>query len=763
MNETKKWKRYAGATLIALGIWTLISVGLALRLDFDYNFENFFPQDDPETSFFLKFREVFESDNDYIIVALENHEGVFRSDFLKRVDALVSDLAALPNVDTVVSPTRMVNVSRDPLVGTVFTRPMLRLDNDTHLLKDSALIWERGELLGTLFAEDGRSLALQINHRQFLSKLACDTLSAQVEMVLERSTFDGKHAVGRALGQVYYVETMQRELAIFMSLGVLLIILFLWVAFRSAWGIWVPISVVLLSVVWVLGWMKLVGKPIDLMLIVLPTIIFVVGMSDVVHILTRYYEELRKGYDKLKAIGIAFREVGLATLLTSITTAIGFLTLITSSIQPISSFGVTTATGVFIAFFLAFTMLPSVIILSPRPNIDISPNNTLFWTRQLHNALRWTIRNRKKVMLVSAGVLVMSFAGMLRIDVNNYLLEDLRDNDPLKQEFVYFEENFSGARPFELAVLVSDSVQIFDREVLLQLDRVDSFLINRYEVGSLFSPARIVKTANRELKGGANRHYVIPADQKDIDRLVQTMQRFDRDNLLGLFVNQEAGLARVQGKTGDLGARAFAEKNRDLDAFVNTLPNRSFDIRITGTATLVDLNNESLAVDMTIGLAIAFLVVSMIIGILFKSARMVLICLVPNVMPLIMIAGFMGFAGIDLKVSTSIIFTIAFGIAVDDTIHYMSKLKLELAKGKSLLYALKRTQLSTGKAIIVTSIILCAGFLTLIMSGFLGTFYIGLLVSMTLLFAVLADVFLLPVLIILFFAPKKKNPPVELQ
>lgn len=763
MNETKKWKRYAGATLIALGIWTLISVGLALRLDFDYNFENFFPQDDPETSFFLKFREVFESDNDYIIVALENHEGVFRSDFLKRVDALVSDLAALPNVDTVVSPTRMVNVSRDPLVGTVFTRPMLRLDNDTHLLKDSALIWERGELLGTLFAEDGRSLALQINHRQFLSKLACDTLSAQVEMVLERSTFDGKHAVGRALGQVYYVETMQRELAIFMSLGVLLIILFLWVAFRSAWGIWVPISVVLLSVVWVLGWMKLVGKPIDLMLIVLPTIIFVVGMSDVVHILTRYYEELRKGYDKLKAIGIAFREVGLATLLTSITTAIGFLTLITSSIQPISSFGVTTATGVFIAFFLAFTMLPSVIILSPRPNIDSSPNNTLFWTRQLHNALRWTIRNRKKVMLVSAGVLVMSFAGMLRIDVNNYLLEDLRDNDPLKQEFVYFEENFSGARPFELAVLVSDSVQIFDREVLLQLDRVDSFLINRYEVGSLFSPARIVKTANRELKGGANRHYVIPADQKDIDRLVQTMQRFDRDNLLGLFVNQEAGLARVQGKTGDLGARAFAEKNRDLDAFVNTLPNRSFDIRITGTATLVDLNNESLAVDMTIGLAIAFLVVSMIIGILFKSARMVLICLVPNVMPLIMIAGFMGFVGIDLKVSTSIIFTIAFGIAVDDTIHYMSKLKLELAKGKSLLYALKRTQLSTGKAIIVTSIILCAGFLTLIMSGFLGTFYIGLLVSMTLLFAVLADVFLLPVLIILFFAPKKKNPPVELQ
>lgn len=758
MNEEKKWGRIAQFTLTGLGLWTVVSIVLALNLGFDYDFENFFPQDDPETAFFQRYRSYFESDNDYVIIALENDGGVFDPDFLDAVDHFATRLGQLANVDTVVTPTRLVSMTRDPFIGTMFTRPLLRRDSLPALKKDSAKIWERGELLGTLFAEDGKSLAIQLNHKQYLSKAACDTLANNLTALLDEASFDGKHAVGRALGQVYYIETMKRELAIFMSLGIILIVLFLWIAFRSAWGIWVPISVVLLSVVWVLGIMKLIGKEIDIMLIVLPTIIFVVGMSDVVHILTRYYEELRKGHRKLKAIGIAFKEVGLATLLTSITTAIGFLTLITSSIQPISSFGVTTAIGVFVAFFLAFTMLPSVVILSPIPNIDASPNSASYWNRRLHLSFGWIIRNKGKILVSSAALIVVSVVGLLRIDVNNFLLEDLRDTDPFKQEFVYFEEHFSGARPFELAIILHNDANIYDRDVLLQLDRVDSFLIHRYEVGSLMSPARLLKTAHREMQGGYDRHYRIPSTQKEIDKLASLANRFDRDSLLRLFINEENRLARVQGKTGDLGARAFAEKNDALVAFVDQeLPDRKFEVKVTGTATLVDLNNESLAKDMTIGLAIAFLVVSLIIAFLFKSLRMVLLCLIPNVMPLLLIAGYMGYMGIDLKVSTSIIFTIAFGIAVDDTIHYMSKLRLELAKGKSILYALKRTQISTGKAIIVTSLILCAGFLTLILSGFLGTFYIGLLVSMTLLFAVLADLFLLPVLIMLFFRRQPKK------
>lgn len=171
-------------------------------------------------------------------------------------------------------------------------------------------------------------------------------------------------------------------------------------------------------------------------------------------------------------------------------------------------------------------------------------------------------------------------------------------------------------------------------------------------------------------------------------------------------------------------------------------------------AYLIDKNNEHLATDLMSSLLVAFAVIGVIMGAIFKSVRMVLITMVPNMLPLILIGGVMGFTGIDLKVSTSIIFTIAFGIAVDDTIHYVSKLRMELNKGKSLLYALKRTSISTGKAIVLTSLILISGFIALVFSNFASTFYIGLLVSLTLVFAVLADLFLLPVLIFVFYRKK---------
>ena len=198
------------------------------------------------------------------------------------------------------------------------------------------------------------------------------------------------------------------------------------------------------------------------------------------------------------------------------------------------------------------------------------------------------------------------------------------------------------------------------------------------------------------------------------------------------------------------------ERNARLEQFIRSNVDSSLvALKITGTSLLIDKNNQYLTQNMMEGLGIAFLVIAVIVALLFRSLRMIIIVLIPNVIPLIVVAAIMGYFGITLKLSTSIIFTIAFGIAVDDTIHFISKLKLELDKGKSLLYALKRTYISTGKAIIVTTIILAGGFLTLILSSFGGTYYTGLLVSLTLVLAVLADLTLLPALLIMFFKKSK--------
>jgi predicted RND superfamily exporter protein len=212
---------------------------------------------------------------------------------------------------------------------------------------------------------------------------------------------------------------------------------------------------------------------------------------------------------------------------------------------------------------------------------------------------------------------------------------------------------------------------------------------------------------------------------------------------------------RILGKVEDVGSQELARRNLELDAWCASNLPEGTRWKVTGTAHLVDVNNASLASDMVGGLALALAAVAVIAGLLFRSGVMVVLCLVTNVLPLAMIAAVMVLLGIDLKVTSGIIFTVAFGIAVDDTIHFLSKLRIQLGQGRPLVWAVKRSFLATGKAIVVTSLILCGGFLTLTTSSFLGTFHIGLLISLTLLFAVVADLTFLPWMILRWFRTPK--------
>jgi hypothetical protein len=214
-------------------------------------------------------------------------------------------------------------------------------------------------------------------------------------------------------------------------------------------------------------------------------------------------------------------------------------------------------------------------------------------------------------------------------------------------------------------------------------------------------------------------------------------------------------MGRITGRMNDIGSKVSLEKNEAFYTFVaHHIDTSAINIRITGTSLLIDKSNQYLSRNMLEGLLIAFFVVAVITALLFYSIRMIVIVLIPNIIPLLMIAAFMGFAGITLKLSTAIIFTIAFGIAVDDTIHFISKLRLELSKGTPIIFAIRRTYITTGKAIIITTLILVGGFISLLLSSFGGTFYMGVLVGLTLLLAVIIDLTLLPALLILFY---KKN------
>jgi len=496
--------------------------------------------------------------------------------------------------------------------------------------------------------------------------------------------------------------------------------------------------------------MSFINKPLDIMMVLLPTMLFVVGMSDVVHVLTKYLEELRNGKEKQEAFKTALQAVAFPTFITLLSTAAGFLALLYSGVKPIRDFGIFTSLGVLVAFVLAFTLLPALILLKKKPIVLKERNEGLFWNKRLHRLLLWVFSNRLKITVGTVLLILLSFVGINKILINNNLLEDIIDSDSLKQDFYFFENHYAGVRPFEMAIRVKDSSHsILDMQMLQQIEYVEEYLKNEYGVGFVASPLTAVKSINKALNGGDAGNYKLPSDISDLKEIHKLLKKYSTTSNLKVLISKDEKQARITGKMHDMGSAAIRILDDSLQHFMQTKMNPLlFDYQLTGAAVMIDKNNEYLVYNMLQGLLMSVLVVSLIIGFIYRSFKILLISLIPNLIPMILMGGLMGYCGIEMKLSTSIIFSIAFGIATDDTIHLLARLKLEISKGRTFLYALKHTYISTGKAVVVTSLILSAGFLTLILSDFQSTFYFGLLVSLILFIAAITELLLLPLLLL---------------
>lgn len=769
---------------------TFLNLTFILGLKFNYDFESFFSTSNEEAKYYFEFRDHFENDSDYNLVGIENKEGIFNKEFLLKVDSLVTDLKKIDNIEKVQSITN----AKTFIASTRSITPikLIHLNDFSRLKDDSTNIYSQKELVGSLVSKNAKAVAIYVKKINMVSgdhkgkanlglfdrlksnyrTLMGDTTSgldkaltikekekkfvADIEFALEKYRFDDVHIAGRTKAENYFVNKMKWEIVFFVASSLVLIVLFLFIAFRSTWGVVLPMFIVMLSVIWCMGFISVAGNGIDIMTVLLPTIMFVVGMSDVVHILTKYLNELRNGTTKIDAIKVTIKEVGLATFLTSLTTAIGFLTLLTSGVTPIRNFGLYTAIGVILAFILSFTFLPAILLNVDPPKTANKAEYNPFWENLLHKLFGWILKNKLVVLLVASILTGVSFWGVSRLEVNAQLIGEVKEGDPLKDDFLFFERNFAGVRPFEVALEAGDScVSLLDRKALLEMDKIETFLVNELDIKQVTSPLSLFKIMNRATHLNNPEEYKFP-DEKSYQLVSKYAMKFRKKKEFAMILTRDMKLARLSGIQEDIGSKRFHELRLKFQDFVQKEVDANIlRPKLTGSALLIDNTNDSLAKNMMIGLGLAFMVIAVIMGLLFKSLRIVIISFIPNVIPLLLIGGILGLSGIGLNISTSIIFTIAFGIAVDDTIHFMSKFKIELMKGRSYLYAIKRTFISTGKAIVVTSIILVAGFLTLMYSDFNGTFYTGLMVSLTLLFAVLADLFLIPVLLISLVSKKQ--------
>lgn len=750
-NTFKKLSYFVLSTVLILTVFLGFQIP---NTKFDYNFEDFFPSNDEEADFFFAHRALFESDNDFILITIENKGSVFDSTFLRNVHAFSKEVESLD----LVKFTRDITSEEEAFIyanGITGSRPYINLDN-IDFSRDSANIFKNKELINTLINEDASAISVLVRHNDYLSKEKSDKIVEQITEITEKYEFEKVRMAGRTVGQIFYIDTMTYEMGTYVGLSMILVVLFLLIAFRSAWGLFTPLLVIVGSMIWIIGFMSWIGAPINILLSILPSIMFVVAMSDVIHLVSNYIELLRVGNSKFQAIKTSFKEIGIATFLTSLTTSIGFFSLLFVNVKPIQSFGIYVGLGVLMAFVFTFSTLPFLFYYTKTPKV-VRKEKSNFWQPIIRRSFLFTLKNRKWIPWASVIIIGIFVYGATTIVSNNYIMDDMDPEISIKKDFDFIDNEFGGIRPFEVAIILKDtSKSIWDIETLKEIEKVEKYLSNTYDVTIKNSLVQSVSILNRANHAGDSSRFQIPDSKSKIRRFKRMLKVADQGRFISSFLDSTESRSRISGSVPDWGNIRSQQKNDSLKTFIkNNIDTSYLEFKVTGSAHLLDKNMSYMSSSLVKGLSFAVLIVALIMGLIYRSLRMVVISVIPNIIPLIIIAGVMGYFGINLKITTAMVFTISFGIAVDDTIHFLSKFKLELDKGRSVLYALKRTYISTGKAIVLTSIILISGFLLLLMSDFLGTFYLGLMICITLLMAVIADFYILPLLLIYFFKRKK--------
>ena len=726
----------------SIGLIALISIASILQLPhltFNFDFDDFFEKNDPNWQFYEQHLSEYGHDNDYLLVAIENRTGVFNPHFLGLFKELTVQINAIEGVTKVLDPVSAKKIVQSPM-GTMLL-PYLHIMDSELLRNDSLSISNHSNLADQLINTEKSAVSMIVYHDRFDDKMKEAQLNKDINDIIQSFGFDDYHVAGRIRAQAEFISLVKQNFSVFLLLSALLIVLILSYLFRSIKWVVIPVVVIALSVIVSIGVMVFSGQAIDVLSSMLPTILLVTAMSDITHFLTRFFDLQAAGSDKSVAVKATLKEVGLATLLTSVTTAIGFLTLVITDSLPVRNLGIYTAIGVMVTYIITFSLLPSIATLT-KPDQKTANKK---WNQVMGFIFIAVLRNRTIVLIFYAVLGVASLWSIRNLVIDTPLIADFPKDHTVTKDFQFFDQHFGGSKPIEINIQVKGDGDILSPHVINEIGLLTSYLNNR---GSNFvGPDHIVKTINMANHGGQPEFYSLPdkTEQGKVRRqFAQIAHHFPYT-----LVSDDKASGRISGFSKDSGSRVGLQFQEDFKRYVDSNINHDLlEVRLTGTSYLFDLTTESLVTNIIYGLSIAMAVVAFVMVFLFRSFKMILIALIPNVLPLIFLAAIMVLFEIPLRLSTSIIFAIAFGIAVDDTIHFLARFNMERKGDVKLLPALKNTFLSTGKAMVITSVILSSGFMLFIFSSFDATFYTGLLISLTLGMALIVDLTLLPVLLL---------------
>jgi len=513
----------------------------------------------------------------------------------------------------------------------------------------------------------------------------------------------------------------------------------------------ISMGVVSIAVMWVFGFLGLFGYEITILTGLIPPLVIVIGIPNCVFLINKYQQEISKHGNQAKSLIRVIRNVGNVTLLTNLTTAIGFATFIFTESTLLKQFGVIASINVVSIFFISLLVIPIIYSYMSIPKEKHLRHLHRNWIGGLIKFIENTVKHHRIAVFTSAiALLILSIIGIYKIKISGSLIEDMPKSAAFFDDIGFFEKNYGGIMPLEITINTKQKNGVTKLANLKRIDELCTHIEEIPEISKPLSLVNLVKYAKQAYYNGNPKYYSLPTTQEQNFILSYVKNSKGNANMLSAYIDSLGQTARITTFMKDIGTEKMQQIEENIYTKAQKLfPSDRFDVKITGKAYLFTKGTNYLATNLIWSLALAILLIALIMAYMFRSFKMIVVSLIPNLLPLLITAGLMGYFGIPLKPSTILVFSIAFGISVDDTIHFLAKYRLELVArnwkiSKSVYAALRET----GVSMFYTSIVLLCGFSVFLLSSFGGTKALGGLISATLLFAMMTNLLLLPSLLL---------------
>ncbi|GGW29986.1 efflux RND transporter permease subunit [Arenibacter certesii] len=728
------------------------------KMQFSNSQANLLPDQHPVNLEYLEFLRQFGEEGNVMVLAIKD-SSLFTPEKFNRWNKLSKQIEAFPEIDFVLSTDNLQELVKDTVEQTFVMQSLVKGTPETKAEIDSITNHLFNELPfyeNLIYNKETRTIRTVV----YMDKDIVNT-SVRKDFILGDFTtlinnFEKETGMDVRVSGMPYIRTMNSQNIIdeigkfiLAALGVTSLIFFFF--FRSVRATVISMLVVIIGVMWAFGILGLLQYEITVLTALIPPLIIVIGIPNCIFLINKYQQEVKKHGNQALSLQRVISKIGNATLMTNVTTASGFATFIITDSKLLKEFGIVASINILGIFVLSLLIIPIIYSFMPLPkNKHLKHLNTK-WIETFVNWMVTIVRERRiAVYIISILLLVTSIIGIYQIDISGSPIEDMPKKAQFFKDIRFFEQEFDGIMPVEIVVDTKRPRGVLRPNNLKKMDELGNHIIEIPELSKPISVVDLVKYSKQAFYNGIPKYYQLPTSQENTFIMEVARNSANNGNLLNSFVDSTGQVARITTYMQDVDTERMEEIEGTLQKHIDKIfPSDRYKVNMTGSALLFLKGTKYLVKNLILSLSLAIGLIALFMAYLFRSFRMVVISLIPNLLPLIVTAGVMGFAGVPIKPSTILVFSIAFGISVDDTIHFLAKYRQELIanqwKIKKSVYAALR---ETGVSMFYTSIVLFFGFSVFVISSFGGTVALGSLVSATLLFAMLANLILLPSLLL---------------